>query len=213
MNTLPTQPSTRIFIGITGASGTAYAERLVNHLIPKVDRIYLCFTEAGKQVTHFELNPRKCNYLPSRHLLDTLKNTSPSQVSEKIRHFAPNDLFTPVASGTAAATHMVIVPSSMGTIARIAGGMSSNLIERAADVMLKQKRPLLICPRESPFNTIHLKNQLKLAEAGAHLIPLMPAFYNHPNSLIEMVDFCVGRILESLNIPHELYRPWTENRL
>ncbi|MDD9952300.1 MAG: UbiX family flavin prenyltransferase [Zetaproteobacteria bacterium] len=213
MNQLSEQNTSRVLVGITGASGTLIAERLIAQLIPKVSRIYLCFTDAGKAVAQFELNPKRCCKVPSRILLDALRNPAETEKTTNIRLFRNDDLFTPVASGTAAATHMVIVPSSMGTIGRIAHGVSANLIERAADVMLKQKRPLLVCPRESPFNTIHLRNMLELSQAGAHLIPMMPGFYHHPQTILDTVDFCVGRILESLKISHELYRPWTESRL
>jgi 4-hydroxy-3-polyprenylbenzoate decarboxylase len=101
----------------------------------------------------------------------------------------------------------------MGTLARLATGVSGNLLERSADVILKQKRKILICPRETPLNLIHLRNMSSLVEAGAEMIPLMPGFYQKPKTLEDAVDFCVGKILEQLHLPHELYRPWNSRML
>ena len=103
---------------------------------------------------------------------------------------------------------MIVMPCSMGSLARINQGISGNLLERSADVCLKQKRPLVICPRETPLSPIHLRNMLGLAEIGAHIVPAMPAFYQHPKGIADMVDFVVGRVLEVLNLPHDLYPAW-----
>ena len=193
----------RILVGVTGASGSIYANRLLECLYPIVDRIYVVATSAGKSVIAHELAP-KDELLLSRVIAG--KTTADERA--KIRLFDESDLFAPVASGSSAPTAMVVVPCSMGSLSRIANGSSTNLLERSADVVLKQKRTLLICPREMPLNLIHLKNMTSLMEAGSQILPLMPAFYNHPKSIEDLVDFCVGRILEQLGFSHELYKAW-----
>jgi 4-hydroxy-3-polyprenylbenzoate decarboxylase len=196
--------NTRVFIGITGASGSIYAERLIGKLVELVDRIYIVSTEAGEKVARYELTQPTSGPF----LLDLLsKNLTPEQ-TKIIRVLGINDLFAPVASGTSAPTHMVIVPCSMGTLARVATGVSSSLLERTADVMIKQKKPLIVVPRETPLSPIHLKNMLTLCELGAHIIPAMPGFYFKPKSLDDLVNFVVGRILDSLELSHGFYKPW-----
>jgi 4-hydroxy-3-polyprenylbenzoate decarboxylase len=200
-----TQPkSKRVFVAVTGASGSVYADRLLQCLRGKVDRIYLCVTEAGQKVVDHEL--------PSSSTLRAIiKGEISGTDRELFRVFKSDDLFAPVASGSSAPTHMIVVPCSMGTLARIAHGMSSNLVERAADVCLKQKAPLVIVPRETPLNAIHLRNMLTLAEMGVHMIPPVPAFYQKPKTIEDLVDFIVGRLLEAIGIAdHELYDPWNK---
>jgi 4-hydroxy-3-polyprenylbenzoate decarboxylase len=117
-------------------------------------------------------------------------------------------MFAPPASGSAAPTAMVVMPCSMGMAGRLASGTSDDLIERAADVTLKEGRPLLLVPRETPLSTIHLENLLRLARAGARIVPAMPAFYQQPQSMADLVDFVVGKVLDGLGMKHELYRRW-----
>lgn len=197
----------RILLSITGASGSIFAERLAEYLCQAEDvaRVYIVASKAAVQVVQHELKPHSDRF----SLREVLKDKKSSHdASEKMRVFDCDDLFSPLASGSAASTHTVILPCSMGTMARIAGGISSNLIERSADVALKQNRPLIICPRETPLNQIHIKNMLTLSQAGAQIAPLMPAFYQKPETLDDMVDFMVGRVLELLEVKHELYKPW-----
>ena len=137
----------RVFIAVTGASGSIYAERLVNALLPKVDRIYLSFTDTAKQVLRHELSYHEEGF----SLVGSLKGKINEDFAEKIKIFSVNDFFAPIASGSSAPTHMVITPCSMGTLARVTSGFSGNLIERTADVMLKQALPLVLVPRESPL--------------------------------------------------------------
>ena len=125
--------------------------------------------------------------------------------------FANDDLFAPIASGSSAPTDMVIIPCSMGTLARIAHGTSSTLIERAADVMFKQKRNMVLVPRETPLSVIHLKNMTALAEMGAHIVPATTAFYNRPKTVEEIVDFTLGRVLDLLKIEHKIVKRWRES--
>lgn len=196
----------RILIGVTGASGSIYADRLLQLLIKETSRVYLVATDSGEKVAAHELSK-------SSLLLRALNGSLNKSEKEVIRVFNNDDLFAPCASGTAAPDAMVIVPCSMGSLARVAAGISGNLLERSADVMLKQRRKLLVCPRETPFNLIHLRNMTSLAEAGAEVIPLMPGFYQKPKTMDELIDFCVGKILEQLRVPHHLYRPWNSRMM
>jgi 4-hydroxy-3-polyprenylbenzoate decarboxylase len=186
----------RVLVAVTGASGAIYAQRLVEELLPRVSRIYLVGTVMGIKVANFELSARGEGFSLRRALAGKMN----AEEKKVIRVFNNEDFFAPIASGSSAATHMVIVPSSMGTLARITTGLSLNLIERSADVMLKQKNPLIICPRETPFNTIHLRNMLQLAEMGVTILPPVPGFYQKPRSIADIVDFVVGRILEVLRL-------------
>jgi 4-hydroxy-3-polyprenylbenzoate decarboxylase len=124
--------------------------------------------------------------------------------------FGREEWFAPVASGSNPADAMVICPCSMGTLAAVAQGLADNLIERAADVMLKEARKLVIVPRETPFSAIHLENMLRLSRAGAVILPANPGFYHHPKSVDEIVDFVVARVLDQLAVPHRLMARWGE---
>lgn len=194
----------RILIGVTGASGSIYAERLVDVLKGRVERVYLVMTDAATKVIRHELKPHNEGFSLARAIQGEVIEADRAVV----RIFKNDDLFAPVASGSSAPTSMIVVPCSMGTLARIAQGVSSNLLERSADVCLKQRRPLVLCPRETPLSVIHLRNMLTMAEAGAHIVPAMPAFYQNPKSIPDLVDFVVGRVLELLDLPHDLYTPW-----
>lgn len=194
----------RVLVGVTGASGSIYAERLVAELAPRVARVYLVASSAGEAVARFELAKRPAGF----SLREALEGRVAEPYRQVVRVFKNDNLFAPVASGSAAPSHMVILPCSMGTVARVYQGASSNLLERSADVMLKQKKPLLLCPRETPLSAVHLRNLLGLAELGVSIIPAMPAFYQKPQTIDDMVDFMVGRVLEMLGLDHELYAPW-----
>ena len=194
----------RILVAVTGASGALYAERLVEALRTRVPRVYLLFSETAAKVVRHELRPRETGF--------SLAKSAQGEISEPdrgvIRLLRNDDLFAPVASGSSAPTAMVVLPCSMGSLARIAQGISSSLIERSADVCLKQKRPLVLCPRETPLSAIHLRNMLTLSELGVHIVPAMPAFYQHPKTLDDLADFQAGRVLEVLGLEHDLYDPW-----
>jgi 4-hydroxy-3-polyprenylbenzoate decarboxylase len=196
----------RIFVALTGASGSIYGLRLVEQLC--LNGIDVTFTAScsGTMVCREETGLDLSGDLDkaAQRLYAHL------EVDSGVALVHPDDLFCAVASGSAAPDAMVVAPCSMGTLARIACGISGNLIERCADVMLKEHRPLLLLPRETPLSEIHLENMLRLSRAGARIVPAMPAFYHKPESVIEMVDFVVGKILDQLGIEHELFKRWGE---
>jgi len=199
----------RITVGITGASGSCYAERFIELAMAKVARIYVVMTKTSEQVIRHELSATSDKF----SLIKLLEGDLAPEFREKIRFFGIDDLFAPIASGSSVADATIVVPCSMGTLARLATGMSTNLLERSADVALKQKRRLVVCPREAPYNTIHLKNMLALSQAGAQLLPLSPAFYQKPKSIADLVDFMVGRMFECIDLEHELYNRWNPRLL
>lgn len=192
----------RISVGITGASGAIYADRLVSFLVKNVDRVYLTLTPTAEKVLAHEISDKESI------LLRSLNGQLNSEEKGVLRLFKNNDYFAPIASGSSVPDAMIIAPCSVGSMSRIANSISSNLLERAADVCLKQRRPLILGVRETPLHTIHLQNMLKLSEAGAIVAPLMPGFYHKPESIDELADFMVGRLLELIGVEHELYKRW-----
>ena len=179
-------------VAVTGASGSVYARRLLEELKRSGHETILLISDEAKNVMKQE------NEDPKRY--------------EKLatRTFSEHDLNSPASSGSVKIAAMIVAPCSMKTAASIAHGLSSNAITRAADVTLKEHRPLILVPRETPLSAIHLRNLLLLAEAGAIILPTMPAFYTKPKSIDDMVNFIVGRILDLLNVSHNLFRPWGE---
>jgi len=196
----------RIFVALTGASGSIYGLRLVEQLCLSGINVTFTASCSGTLVCREETGLDLSGDLEkaTRRLYTHL------EVDAGVEMVHPDDLFCPAASGSAAPDAMVIVPCSMGTLARIACGISGNLIERCADVMLKERRPLLLVPRESPLSEIHLENMLKLSRAGARIVPAMPAFYHKPDTVIELVDFVAGKVLDQLGIENRLYKRWEQ---
>ncbi len=194
-----------VIVAITGASGAAYALQLIRHLVKADVPQHILLSNAArivlKQEVELEL-PEDANETAAA--LSTHLDVSASM----IHCYGLADWFSPVASGSAGIKKMVIVPCSMGTLGRVAVGISDNLIERAADVILKEGRQLILVPRETPLSTIHLENMLKLSRMGASIIPAMPGFYHRPHSLEEIVDFMVDRVLDHLNIPNVDGKRW-----
>lgn len=197
--------SPTITVALTGASGMAYGLRLVECLLAAQARVYLLYSQAAHIVASQELDL----VLPAR------AQEAERQFSERygaragqLRVFGKEDWFAPVASGSNPADAMVICPCSMGTLAAVAAGLSDNLIERAADVMLKEGRKLVLVPRETPLSAIHLENMLRLTRAGAVMLPANPGFYHHPRQVSDIVDFIVARILDQLGVAHQLMAPW-----
>ena len=192
-----------IIVAMTGASGAAYGLRLMQQLAQAGVLQHVLFSEAAYVVLEQEcdvLLPKQAEEVPAflaKHLHVS---------SEMFRCYDLKDWFSPAASGSSGLRHMVIAPCSMGTLARIAMGASDNLIERAADVMLKERRQLILMPRETPLSAIHLEHMLKLSRLGVTMIPAMPGFYHRPQCLDDVVDFMVSRLLDHLNVPHDAQR-------
>ncbi len=173
-----------ITVALTGASGMPYGFRLVETLIRAEAQVYLLYSQAAHVVAK----------------------------QGQLRVFGREDWFAPVASGSNPPDAMVICPCTVGTLAAVATGLSDSLIERAADVTLKEGRKLILVPRETPFSALHLENMLKLARAGVVILPANPGFYHHPKRIEDLVDFVVARVLDHLGIRHDLMRRWGEER-
>jgi 4-hydroxy-3-polyprenylbenzoate decarboxylase len=198
-------PSAPIAIAITGASGSCYGLRLLDCLLRAGRRVYLLVSEAGQLVVRMETGlelparPREAEqFLAARY------QAAPGQ----LQVFGRRQWTAPVASGSQPPAAMVVCPCTTGTLAAVAAGMSTDLIERAADVMLKERRKLILVVRETPLSVIHLENMLRLARMGALILPASPGFYFQPRSLDDLVDFLVGRVLDHLDIGHNLTPRW-----
>lgn len=194
-----------ILVAITGASGAIYGLRLTRELLNAGCRVSLLLSEPGRQVLNHETGLGW-----SAESAERLRQVREYFAPGAIDCLENSDLFAAVASGSNPPAAMVICPCSMGTAGRVAAGLSETLIERAADVMLKERRPLLLVPRETPLSAIHLENLLRLTRAGAVVIPAMPAFYHAPRSIDDLVDFVVGKVLDQLKLPHALFTRWGE---
>lgn len=196
-----------ITLAVTGASGSGYFVELLQNLVNAQVKVYLLLSEAAQIVLKTEQGedwPESIKDLQS--FLVNRFNALPEQIIP----LAKTDWFSPVASGSSSPTKMVICPCSCGTLASIAQGLSNNLIERAADVIIKERGQLIICPRETPFSTLHLRNMLTLSELGVTIMPLAPGFYHRPSSIQELQEFMVARILDHLKIPHQVSKRWCE---
>lgn len=180
----------RIVVGVTGASGSVYAYQLIRNLIALGIKTDVIFTQAGEEVFRYE-----CGF-------------GPEDLPNEVSLHANDHLFSSLASGSVRTDGMVIVPCSMNTLGLIASGIGDHLLSRAAQVTLKERRPLIVVPREMPFNMIQLENMMRLAKAGGVVMAAAPGFYHKPVSIDDLVNHVVGRILDQLNIDHELYRKW-----
>jgi 4-hydroxy-3-polyprenylbenzoate decarboxylase len=194
------QPLTLI-VALTGASGSVFGRALLEALDadPRVIRVHFVASENSLRVVAEELGISGRNGLVEKLL---------GHASAKIVQHAESDIGAPVASGSYPTAGMIILPCSMGTLAGIANGMAGNLIERAADVCLKERRPLILCLRETPFNRIHIRNMGLAADAGATIFPVMPAFYNHPADSAEMARQFVFRVLAHVGLPQSGASVW-----
>lgn len=196
-----------ITLAFTGASGMPYGIRLLEILLQQGKQVYLLYSKVAQVVAQQEMNLALPSSAKEAEAFFSRRYQAPAG---QLRVFGREEWFAPVASGSNPADAMVICPCTMGTLAAVAAGMSQNLIERAADVMLKENRPLIIVPREMPFSIIHLENMLKLARSGAVILPANPGFYHHPQTVQDLVDFVVARILDHLGMKHDLIARWGE---
>jgi 4-hydroxy-3-polyprenylbenzoate decarboxylase len=184
----------RLIVAITGASGVIYGMRLLKVLQEKNVETHLIISKAAEKVVEHELEKTKADI-------------------EKLAIYTYNvdDWSAPIVSGSFKTDGMIIIPCSMKTLAGVAHGYSDNLVLRAADVTLKEKRTLVLVPRETPLNVVHLRNMLMLAKQGVTILPAMPAYYHKPKDFDDLVDFIVGKVLDLLGINHALYKRWSES--
>ena len=189
-------------IGITGASGSIYGIRLIQELCLKNHTVDVVITSAGKIVMKEELGVAGFD----------IKKLGLSKIKNHIKIWENDDFEAPFLSGSNPPEAMVLIPCSMGKLAAVANGISGNVLERTADVVLKETRQLILVVRETPLSLIHLENMVKAAKAGAQIAPAMPAFYHHPKTIDDMVNFVVGKVLSLLRIEHTLFTGWRKER-
>ena len=192
-------------VSITGASGVVYGIRLVEQLIKNNFKINLIISETSFSVLKEEMN---IDWNGTEKKTNEKVQTYFKTTDKKLIYFSNNNLLASVASGSTKTDGMVIMPCSMGTLGRIANGISSNLLERTADVTLKERRPLIIVPRETPLNMIHLQNMLTLSKMGTHIVPAIPAFYHQPKTIDDLINFVVGKVLDVIGVEHNNFNRW-----
>lgn len=193
----------KIIVGICGASGVIYGTRLLRALVENPIHISLIVSRAGRQVLSHE-----SDFNPDAPLAYLREQGARIHSKAELTVYEPDDWFAPPASGSFRHDGMVIVPCSMKTLATIAAGIAETLLQRAADVCLKEKRLLILVPRETPLGLIHLENMCRVSRAGAVLLPAMPSFYSHPQTITTLVDTVVARILDHLSVGHSLVKEW-----
>jgi len=187
----------KYIVALTGASGIVYGLQLITELLKREHEVHLVVSEPAALVLRQEIE-----WPPESSLEDTIRGYLPPG---KLYYYDNADIAASIASGSFITDGMVIIPCTMSTLAAIAHGMSNNLIERAADVMLKEKRSLILVPRETPLSAVHLRNMLLLADMGVAIVPAMPAFYHRPESVNELISFMVGKVLDIMKIPHDIF--------
>ena len=206
-----------LVVAITGASGAVYAARLLQVLVNAGRRVHVTVSPSATQVFQLEmgltLDLQNCdlNLLLTASSEGTVHESRDSdQPRGSLVYHHYQDFRAGIASGSFLTAGMVVCPCSMGTLASIANGLSTNLIHRAADVHLKERRKLILVPRETPLGSIQLENMKRLADVGAIILPAMPGFYHGPTTIQDLVDFVVGRICDQLGVPHQLFKRWGE---
>ncbi|MGD2119429.1 MAG: flavin prenyltransferase UbiX [Chromatiales bacterium] len=194
-----------IAVAFTGASGAAYGLRLLQSLIEAGRQVYLMYSQAAQIVFKMEADfELPSNSVEAQRLLSDKFNAADGQ----LQVFGRQQWLAPVASGSNPPQAMVVCPCTTGTLASIAAGFSQDLIDRAADVVIKEKKQLILVVRETPFSDIHLENMLRLSRAGVTIMPANPGFYERPQSIDDVIDFMVARVLDHLGVPHELCKRW-----
>lgn len=196
----------RYFVGMTGASGQLYGERLVRALVAAGHEVDLALSPAATKVFPHELGHTVGKN--GEKLASRLPEWLGEETAAHVRAFRCDAIEAPASSGTSGIQAVILCPCSMGTLARVAAGYSSNLVERAADVALKERRELVLVPRETPLSEIHLENLLRLRRLGAVVLPAMPGFYHLPGSIEDLVDHVVGKVLDTLRIEHRVGARW-----
>lgn len=197
----------RYILGFTGASGAVYGLRLLQKLLEMGHELHVIITPSGIRVLKEEAGLHLLGSLErQRDILAGYTGTK----DDRLHVYDYEDIGAPIASGSYQTDAMLVVPCSMGSLASIAAGLSSNLLERAADVTIKEGRKLILVPRETPLSSIHLENLLRLSKAGVTILPAMPAFYTHPRHVEDIIDFIAGKILDQLKLEHNLYTRWGE---
>ncbi|TNE81606.1 MAG: UbiX family flavin prenyltransferase, partial [Gammaproteobacteria bacterium] len=199
-----------INLAFTGASGAQYGLRLLQCLVAAGCRVHVMFSRAAQVVIATETDLKLPGTPPAmQEMLTEWAGAEPGQILV----FGREDWFAPPASGSGEKAPLVICPCSTGTLSALATGASNNLIERAGDVALKERRPLILVPREAPYSEVHLENMLKLTRMGAVVMPASPGFYHNPRSVEDLVDFLVARLLDHLEIPQELMPRWGQDKV
>lgn len=192
----------RIVLGVSGASGSILAFKLLKELTAKEIQVILVMTKEAALTSSLELGKEWNSPAAFVSHLDT-------HLQKFVEIQSNQFLGASVASGTALIDAMLVVPCSMATLAAISAGLSDNLLRRAADVTIKERRPLILVPREMPFSPIHLENMLKISRLGVHIMPPVPAWYLKQSSIADVEDYCIGKILDILRIEHSLYERWS----
>ena len=202
-------PAKTICLAISGASGFPYAQRLLQCLLQAGCSVHLLISDAAKEVARLEMDMQlPASAADTRQFFLELLNVDVETTQAQLHCYESRDWLSPVASGSAHMDAMVVCPCSTGTLASIATGQSNNLIQRAATVTLKESRRLIIVPRETPVSSIQLEHMLKLSQMGVRIVPASPGFYQKPQSVNDLVDFIVARILQQLDMPHDLLPQW-----
>jgi len=202
----------RIFVGISGASGAIYGGHLLRELLRRDQEVTACFSHSAVEVIRFEEHAAglELRGAPREQVLEAFCRRYNILLSD-LRVVPPENMGHTFSSGSSLVDAAIICPCSMSTVACIAAGITRNLIHRVADVMLKESRPLVVVPRETPLSEIHLQNLLTIKKAGAQIAPAMPAFYHNPQNIDDMVDFVVGKVLDMIGIGHDLFKRWGES--